>query len=208
MNARHFLPVAVAALLGLAGCSGSDATPEPDAAKPPAEAAKADLPIAPAPRAKADGLPPPPALSGVPRQSKPWSELIVGKWLYTGHDIVGQRTVEYTRDGKCITRYSYPAAPGRPTGIEVSTHEYRVNGNMLFPPSPYDDGTWVTESTTFIESLTENELILFSVTWTRLSLETAKQVAAARKIPVEQVLADVREEQGRYVYVRLKDKDK
>jgi hypothetical protein len=208
MNARRLVLVAA---LGLAGCSGSDATPQPAEQKAAPETAKADLHVAPAPRAKADGLPPPPAMSGAfPKPSKSWSELIVGKWLHVNRkDLIGDKVREFTRDGRVIERYSYPARPNHPGGIEVGTWEYRVEGKILSsPPSTRDDGTWVTEYTTFIETLTENELVTLTIKRTRLSVEIARQVAARRKIPVEQVLADVREERGRTFYVRLKDKDK
>jgi hypothetical protein len=195
------------ALLIVSGCSGPDRTPAAEG-KPIAEE-KSNLPVAPGPRAKEDGLPPPPAAVAAPAHSKPWSELIIGKWLQVNRpDLVGDKVREFTREGKVIERYSYPARPNHPKGIEVGAWEYRVNGNVLFPPSTRDDGIWVREYTTFIETLTENELVTLSIIRTRKSLEHAKREADRRKVPVEQVLAEVREERGRTYYVRVKDKDK
>jgi hypothetical protein len=200
------LLVMLLAICAESGCSGSDSSPA--AEQELAAGESVGVHVAPAPRAKEDGLPPPPDEVLAPRPSKPWSELIIGKWLYVGRDIQGQRIVEYTRDGKCITRYSYPAAPNHPKGIEVGTHEYRVDGTILYPPSTfsYDGGHSFAENTTFIEILTENDFVTLSIKRTRKSLEDAKQDARTFKTTVEQQLAEVREERTRSYYVRLKEK--
>lgn len=211
MNTRLLtLPLTLAAMLFALGCNAhvempvaADAVPDD---KPKGEA----LPQAPMPRAQGEKAPTPTPWVA-PKSTKPWSELIVGKWVYAGRDIEGQRMWEFTKDGKVNQRYSYTAAPksGRPAGIERSSHGYSVNGNVLFPTSTFDDGLWVTTSTTFIERLTENELSIYAISRSHLSLVPAKSEAQTRKVPVEVVLGEIREERSKSsVYVRLKDKDK
>jgi hypothetical protein len=208
MNARYLLSGIVTTVLAY-GCTAPPEMPTPNGEPNPA--VKTNLPVAPPPRAKEDHLPPPPATDGIAQKpSKPWSELILGKWLQVNRkDMIGDKVREFTRDGRVIERYSYPARPNHPRGIEVGTWDYRVEGNILSsPPSTRDDGTWVTEYTTVIETLTENELVTLTTKRTRKSLEIAKQEAARRKMTLEAVLAEVTETRGRTFYVRLKDKDK
>jgi hypothetical protein len=203
------LPAMFAALIG-SGCYGAGEVPKAEE-KPIAEE-KPNLAVAPAPRAPGDAKPLL-VVAGpwMPRRSdKPWPELIVGRWRYAQPkvDENATTTIEYTHDGKCTRRYRPPVHPENPKGVQTNTRDYRVNGNILFPASTHDDGFWVTEDTTLIESLTEGELVTLKITRTRLSQFWAEQEAKTRKVPVEQVLAEIREEQRRFVYVRLKDKDK
>ena len=181
--------------------------PHPSAGETP----KGEDTVAPEPHAPGEGAQfAPVARPWTDRPSnKPWSELILGKWLDGDRQgLLGQKVWEFTRDGKVISTYSYRATRNHAKGIEGGTWAYHVSGNNLFPTSTEDDGAWVWESTTFIESLTEHQLIMFAIKRKWLSLHYAKQDATARKIPVEQVLAEVTETRGRGVFVRLKDKDK
>ncbi len=208
MTASSMVPATVlSVLVVMSGCGSPD--------KPLDELAtmemKPNLHVAPTPRAKEEGLPPPPA-EVVARPTKPWPELIVGKWFQVNRkNVAGDVLEEFTRDGMVIERYSYQAAPGHSAGIEVGTHEYRVEGNILrYPsiPEPFDDGIWVRQTTTFIETLTEGELVTLSVTLKHPSLRIAEREAATRNVPVEAVLNRVCEERGRVYYVRVKDEDK
>lgn len=216
MNTRCFLMLlCVAPLLLAAGCAAAPDTPadgaSPSAGEKPKVEENSNPNVAPAPHAPGEGAQfAPVARPWTDRPSKkPWSELILGKWLHVNRQgLLGQKVWEFTRDGKVISTYSYRATRSHPKGIEMSTWAYHVSGNNLFPTSTHDDGTRVEESTTFIEILTEHQLIMFAINRKRLSLHYAKQAAAARKIPVGQVLAEVTETRGRGVYVRLKDKDK
>src|SRR5262245_12762360 len=61
------------------GCSGSEKSGRTDEKAAPH--ANPKLALAPSPRAKQDGLPPPSAELVLPRAAKPQSVLIVGKWL-------------------------------------------------------------------------------------------------------------------------------
>lgn len=208
MSTRCFLmPTLLAALLA-AGCSAP-------AALPPGEEPKAERvsgwPVAPAPHAPGEGA----QFAPVARpwtelpSKKPWSELILGKWLNINREgTLGQKVREFTRDGRVIERYSYTATANHPRGLDTSTWAYHVSDNILFPTSTHDDGRRVEESTTFIVSLTEHELVTSTIRRSHWSPAVAKEEAAQRKVPVELVLAEVCETQGQVVFVRLKDRDK
>lgn len=213
MNTRRLLLSAILATLAVGGCSQPIDSPLPNDEPKTAEAREvkiASLSVAPVPHKPGEAKALPTTEPWKDRPSKtPWSELIVGKWVDTNRNYQGQTTWEFTRDGKLTSRYSYPAAPGRPKGIKTSTRDYSINGTVLFPTSSVEVGFRVRVSTTYIESLSDNELVVLTSSQFRWSREIAKDEAARRKVPLEQVLGEVlRVEHGRDVYVRLKDKDK
>jgi hypothetical protein len=193
-----------------AGVVGSVPAPAaPDTAPMPTAHKDAGETIAIAPPPRAPGQPAPALVVGPARKStKPWAELIVGKWMRIEPPVVGQVVWEFTRDGKVKSQYSYPEAPGRPRGIERGSWSYRVNGTNLFPTETLNDGDWVRDYTTFIDTLTDNELVTSWLKRKRPSLEFAKQLAAERKVPLQQILGEVDEERGRSAWIRLKDRDK
>lgn len=217
MNTRHVL-LFLAPLCFAMGCLGSPDAPAAGTASVPGAEPKAEANLAPsvAPEPHAPGAGNvllPVAKPWTDRSSKkPWPELIVGKWLRAKPETFGRKVWEFTKDGKFNTCYSYPAASNGnfPAGVERSTGDYRVNGNILFPTSTDDDTLRITESTTFIESLTENELRLSTVKRVRRSLQSAKDETKVRKITLEQALAEVliEERTPGSVYVRLMDRGK
>jgi hypothetical protein len=165
-------------------------------------------PVAPEPRAKGEPLRRPADVSA-PRPGRSLPDLLVGSWLHVNREgAVGDRTKVFTRDGKVITRYSYPARPGHRAGIEKSEQEYRLDGQSLVYPksaNPYDDGSRVTHYTNTIEFLDENTLIVVSTRKWHLTPARARDEADRRNVPVRVVLAEWREESSRSVYVRHKN---
>lgn len=215
MNTRSvrllLLAVPLSLALGCAGVPGDGTAPGAD--EKPKAAVGVNLDPAPEPHAPGEGNPLPGAKPWADRPSKkPWTELIVGQWLRAKPETFGRKVWEFTKDGKFNTCYSYPAAENgnHPAGVERSTEDYRVNGNVLFPTSTADDSVYITESTTFIESLTENELRIYTVKRVRWSLQSAKDETKVRKITLEQALAEVRREERTpgSIYVRLRNRDK
>lgn len=228
MNTRCFLLLLfVAPLCFVSGCTAAPDAPADNASPGAGEKTKVEENlnpnVAPEPHAPGEGD----RFTIVAKpwterpSKKPWSELIVGKWLHTYPGAVGQHVYEFTKDGKLNTCYSYPASSNeelpanpavnsRPVGIERDTRDYRVNGNVLFPTSTSEVGSYSTESTTFIKSLTENELVTYSDIRVRWALEPAKNESARTNVPLEvmqaKVLREERYERG--MYMRLKDKDK
>ncbi len=228
MNTRCFLMLlCVAPLLLAAGCAAAPDAPadgaSPSAGETPKVEENSNPNVAPEPHAPGEGAQfAPVARPWTDRPSKkPWPELIVGKWMRTSPEFVGQKVWEFTKDGKLNTCYSYPASSNeqlppnpavniRPAGNERDTRDYRVSGNVLFPTSTREVARNSTESTTFIKSLTENELVIYTDSRVRWTLEAAKDQVAGTDVPLEvmqaKVLREERYERG--IYVRLKDKDK
>ena len=188
MTARLLLPVVLATLFAVVGCS----TPAPEEAPKPDDSPKAEanLPVAPAPRVK-----------------KSMAELLVGNWKVVQSDLraSGEFWREYTRDGKVIGR-----SRTRETGFTERECEYRLEGNQLdYIPSntnnsPLRHETW--ESTAMIDSVTEEKLVIVVVIRKRYTLEHAKLLAVTRELPVELFLAEVWEERVRTIFERVKPK--
>ncbi len=198
------ISASLAVLLIISGCSAPGEAPPPN--DEPKVEAKANLPVAPAPRAKEDELPPPPA-EAVVRSTKPWPELIIGRWREVRHNNRHvESIIEFKNDGTA-TEWS---GNRREPVVRVRTATYRLDGHLISPgPRIEDDGIDLTEATSYIETLTEGEMVYLTVVRTRTSPEHAKLLAAARNVPVEAILNDpndVREERYRHYYVRLKDK--
>ncbi len=226
MNTRCFLMLlCVAPLLLAAGCAAAPDAPadgaSPSAGETPKVEETSNPNVAPEPHAPGEGAQfAPVARPWTDRPSKkPWPELIVGKWLHAYPGAVGQHVYEFTKDGKLNRCYSYPASsheqlPPNPAvnvrlaGAERGTQDYRVNGNVLFPTSTREIARNSTESTTFIKSLTDNELVIYTDSRVRWTLEAAKDHVAGTDVPLEVMRAKVlREERSPgAVYVRLKDK--
>ena len=95
-------------------------------------------------------------------------------------------------------------------GPEETSGTYQLEGNTIrfftptiANPSPISSEIW--ELTSTIETLTEEELIIVTITKKRKTPERAQQLAQVREVPVGLILAEVREDRSRSVYVRLKD---
>jgi hypothetical protein len=137
--------------------------------------------------------------------SKTWSELIIGKWEYAELtvdgvkiDILNKWTKEFTREGKFIECASYPPR---------TESNYRIERDMIVDPkkpsieSNLSGEIW--NSTTRIESLTEDKLVMVLTIEKRYDLETAKSLASATR-PVEYLMTVPRIETQRTVFTRIK----
>jgi hypothetical protein len=96
-------------------------------------------------------------------------------------------------------------------GTNVITGTYHLDGNALqfltpVPPSSvfYNE---ILERVNTIESITEERLVIVTVTKKRWTPEFAKELADATDKPVEKLLAEVREDRSRSEYVRVKNQN-
>jgi hypothetical protein len=94
-------------------------------------------------------------------------------------------------------------------GPKVRSGQYRVQGatlQILWPgasnlsPTRYE----IWERTWTIESLTEEQLVIATVTKKRWSPEMARELAEGMGVPIDSVLSKVWEDHSRSVYVRIK----
>jgi Lipocalin-like domain len=147
-------------------------------------------------------------------QPKTTAELLVGTWRLVEQpedreprepDLFGI-VRQFADDGRVEDRVTDFI-----NGPQVSSGTYRLEGNTLkffspsiANPSPTRHEIW--ELTSTIESLTEEELVIVTVTRKRWAPERAQQLAGLREVPVEQVLAEVREDRSQSVYIRVKDR--
>lgn len=94
-------------------------------------------------------------------------------------------------------------------GPKVVSGRYQVQGNALqflsdITGNPSPTCNEICERTHTIESLTEEQLVLVTVTKKRWAPEMARDLAEARGVPVDSVLAEIRENCSRSVYFRIK----
>jgi hypothetical protein len=146
-------------------------------------------------------------------QPKTTAQLLVGSWkLIERPEDRNSReppSVEiirhFAKDGTCELRVWDVVR-----GTKVTPGRYRLEGNVIefvnptsanLSPSRYE----IWERVNTIESLTDEELVILSVTKKRWSPEMAQELADVREVPVAQVLAEVREDRSRSVYLRVKD---
>jgi hypothetical protein len=150
----------------------------------------------------------------VPKESakeKSLSELLIGKWKETevtldGVDphILGDMIHDFTSDGKCNQRYFFPRI-----GVLETSFRYCLEGDVIkFPDenpnySPIEGEFW--ESTTRIEFLTHDRFVKFMTIQKHYEPQVALKLAEQRKIPLDQVLAEVRLEKWRSVWFRVTD---
>ena len=94
-------------------------------------------------------------------------------------------------------------------GPKVVSDRYQVQGDTLqflseraSNPSPTRDEIWAATST--IESLTDEQLVIVTVTKKRWAPERARVLAEVWGVSVEQLLSEVREERHSATYERVK----
>lgn len=138
------LPAILAALFAVLGCTGADATLNADEKQvTPTEKTNADVPQAPAPRAK-----------------KSQAELLIGTWrlVKLGKQPPFENVVyEFTKGGKYAARVIDPTGPPqRSTG----TYEWQGNAIRLHAVATAEEPAESTDMV--IELLTETELITAS----------------------------------------------
>ena len=137
--------------------------------------------------------------------SKTWAELIVGKWnrveiIVDGVkiDVRGERTMEFTREGKVIVCASYPPRTEK---------KYRIEKDLLIDPEQPSNETnlpgEIWNSSTRIESLSEDQLVIVMTIQKHYDLETAKSIASVER-PVEYLMTVPRIEVQRSIYVHIK----
>ena len=186
MNTRLLaLPLTLGAMLFALGCSSHVEMPVTAAAMPD-EKPKGDvLPQAPMPRVK-----------------KTTAELLVGKWKKVEPVSGTTHTSEYTHDGKAVGTSSDR------NGVRVRALEYRLIGTTLaFTPSDANYSSspkHAQQRTSFVESVTEDKLVIVLVINGRWTLEGAREQAHIRDEPVERWLNETWVERHRSVYERIK----
>jgi hypothetical protein len=141
------------------------------------------------------------------------AELIVGSWRLIkrpeernpdaprSFDIV----YHFTEDGNFEVRVWDVIR-----GSRVTQMKYQLDGNTIkfsttSGANAPTDHHEIWEPMSSIETLTEDELVIATITKKRWTLERAKDLALLREIPVEQVLAEVWEDRSREVFMRVKD---
>jgi hypothetical protein len=139
--------------------------------------------------------------------SKTNGELIIGKWKEIEYSIDGVKyelfkefTSEYRKDGTVVSFGGWPPR---------TESRYRLEGDWIINPDvpsihPSDLPGRIEEITCLIESLTEDELISVTTIQTRYTQQEAELISSINGIPLEQVLAEVRVEIQRSVWVRIK----
>lgn len=144
-----------------------------------------------------------------PSQPKTVAELLLGSWQEAppGQNPPENAAIEliyhFAEDGKYEVQYWTVIH-----GSEVTPGTYRLEGNNLqfLSPAPpvYTLAGEICERANTIESITETRFVLVTVIKKRWTREIAQDLADANNVPVEQLLAEVREERHRTEYVRVK----
>ena len=141
---------------------------------------------------------------------KTTAELLIGSWKevqpgQSNEPALFEVVLHFKQDGKYeLSTWDSIRGP------RVAPGTYRLHENTLqFSPasatelSPIRGEIW--ERTSIIETLTEEQLIIVTITRRRWTQEMAEQLADVRGVPVGPLLAEVREDRSRSLYVRLKD---
>jgi hypothetical protein len=144
-----------------------------------------------------------------PQQAQPktTAELLVGSWK----EIYPERAIQpnlfevvhhFAQDGK-YEIHVWDSARGN----KVIASRYRLEGNIIrFDPLEIDTpGEEILERVTKIEKLTNEQLVLITVTKTRWTPEMAKKLAAIRDVPLDQILAEAREDKSQTVCTRVQN---
>jgi hypothetical protein len=179
------------ALGAISGCAQNGEPLSPNEAKPDQEPQTAKLPEAPAPRDKAG------------REN--WPKLLIGTWRQVQPRSTTEVTCEFATNGIVTMRFA------RPDGVRTQSMAYKLVGDTFdFPDRKVEDNAIILnetiESTTYIESLTEDKLVTVTIDRKRLKPEMAAALAKSRMIPVEQLLSEVREQRHTAICERVKDK--
>ena len=144
---------------------------------------------------------------------KTTAELLVGSWKRVENpedrkpvepDLFGI-VCRFTEDGRYEFRVTdFIRGPWATSGT------YQLDGNTIKfftptsdNPSPIPDQIWELSST--IESISEEELVIVTVTKKRWAQEMAHNLAVVREVPLEQSLSEVQQDSSRSVYVRIKE---
>jgi hypothetical protein len=147
-------------------------------------------------------------------QPKTAAELIVGSWRLIqrpeernpNHERTVDVIFSYAKDGSFTLQIWDVIRGSQP----VKTGTYRLEGNVLELHTPWIDNdstsvNEISETSSTIESITEEEMVLASVTRRRWTPRQAQILAEAQHVPLEQLLSEVREEHSRTVLLRVKD---
>jgi len=142
---------------------------------------------------------------------KTTAELLVGSWkkVRPGEHPAEPALYEIIRRFKDDGKYELDIWNAI-DGPRLISGTYRLDGNTLrfltpvVDPSPIPHQE-IWELVNTIESVTEEQLVIVTVTRKRWTPETAQTLANARDVPVEPILDEVREERSRTVYVRIKE---
>jgi hypothetical protein len=189
MTIRSFWFLILLACCAGSGCEQKNESPQPSDAKGDQAPQPSQVPVAPAPREKAG------------REN--WPKLLFGKWRQVKPRYAAEITVEYTANGLKIRRSEDIE------GVRTQSTPYElVDGTFVFPEPKVEDNVFTrretTERTTYIESLSEDTLVTVTIVRRRWTVAWAEETAKRRKIPVEQLLSEVREERGTDTFERIK----
>jgi hypothetical protein len=144
-----------------------------------------------------------------PEQPKTMAELLVGSWkkVEAGQNPNEPVLFEIVHRFRADGTHELDIWDAL-RGPKVVSGRYQVQGNTLqflweraSNPSPTRDEIW--EMTSTIESLTEEQLIFVTVTKKRWAPEMARELAEVRRVSVDSVLAEIREDRSRSIYVRI-----
>jgi hypothetical protein len=147
--------------------------------------------------------PQPAVVQPEPPPPKTTAELLLGSWkeVYPEQAVRPELLYHFTKDGRHEIRvWDFIHGPA------VSVGTYKLEGNTIRFEPQYQDNyrEEILDRVTLIEKLTDEELILVTVTKKRCTPATAKDIAAVRDLPVDQVLAEVREEKAEpRFYIRM-----
>jgi hypothetical protein len=145
-----------------------------------------------------------------PEKQKTTTELLIGSWKEVQPEQMPNEPVLFEIVHRFRADGTYELDVwDMLRGPKVLSGKYQVQGNALqflldITENPSSTRDEICERTHTIESLTEEQLVIVTVSKKRWTSEMARDLAEARGVPIDSVLAEIREDRSRCVYVRIK----